>query len=903
MDGLGHVVTFELTSDPDCSTGDITATTYDGFGRVHTKSNPYCTTGDPTYGLTTYTYDALGRTSKVTNPDSTTVVTTYSGPATEVQDEGNGNGSWQTTRISQTDGLGRLAYMCEVAPGPFVVPAGDSTSSLIGQNGTPASCGLDIGGTGFLTAYQYNYLDDLVQVNQGTMAARAFAYDSLSRLTSATNSESGTLSYAYDANSNLYTKTAPAPNQAGAATVVTTYAYDALNRVLSKSYSDGTTPSATFAYDSSPNLTNTIGRLVASSGGPGIGTYTEYDPMGRISGQRQYTPLGGNNAYPLPYTYDYLGNMVTASDGYFHSYFFGYNTASRLTGLTSSLSNSQIPATLLSGGHYNAAGQITSDTLGTSEVETYTYTKRNWLQAETAKLSATQIYAYSLTFAPDGGVIGSTDSVNGNWSYSYDQFNRLVCSNLATNGTCASPTSGTPTYSYVYDRFGNRWQQNGPNTMLLTFTGNNPANPANNNRMDGYAYDAAGNLLNDGTSTYTYDAENRIIKVAEGGTTIATYQYDANGRRVHRTGDINACDNTGESDYVYDLAGHWTLDVNTNGTACKTEIWAGSRHFVTNGGDVFFDHSDWLGTMRLANTYRAPNQFGTCTSLPFGDALTCAGSNISISTIHFTGKERDHESGLDNFGARYNASNFGRFMTPDWDDDPSPVPWADLVDPQSLNLYAYGENDPVSGADNGHCDGGVGTNCDLYASSHGGAGSLYGVLAASVHASAVGTVTSPFSLESDYEGGIITNEDDDPSYRFIIQNFNNPLTASAGPLVLPRLIEWGIDGVVSLGGAVGAAITIGLGELTVLAPSTNSHDTYTWPAAAKSDVAEDRAGTGEKENTKGKRTSTKKRHQQGQARKRGDQGGRKADKRTGRVPRTRPPNHQGKWPPDGSFAY
>ena len=40
-------------------------------------------------------------------------------------------------------------------------------------------------------------------------------------------------------------------------------------------------------------------------------------------------------------------------------------------------------------------------------------------------------------------------------------------------------------------RFGNRWQQNGPNAFLATFTGNNPTIPQNNNRMDGYSYDAA----------------------------------------------------------------------------------------------------------------------------------------------------------------------------------------------------------------------------------------------------------------------------------------------------------------------------------------------------------------------------------------------------------------------------
>jgi RHS repeat-associated protein len=57
----------------------------------------------------------------------------------------------------------------------------------------------------------------------------------------------------------------------------------------------------------------------------------------------------------------------------------------------------------------------------------------------------------------------------------------------------------------------------------------------------------------------------------------------------------------------------------------------------------------------------------------------------------FTGKERDSESGLDNFGARYNASSLGRFMTP----DPllnSGRPW----NPQTWNRYAYARNNPLS---------------------------------------------------------------------------------------------------------------------------------------------------------------------------------------------------------------
>lgn len=60
-------------------------------------------------------------------------------------------------------------------------------------------------------------------------------------------------------------------------------------------------------------------------------------------------------------------------------------------------------------------------------------------------------------------------------------------------------------------------------------------------------------------------------------------------------------------------------------------------------------------------------------------------------TYKFTGKERDSESGLDNFGARYNASTMGRFMTPDPGN-------AGVVnsDPQSWNAYSYVRNNPVN---------------------------------------------------------------------------------------------------------------------------------------------------------------------------------------------------------------
>ena len=56
----------------------------------------------------------------------------------------------------------------------------------------------------------------------------------------------------------------------------------------------------------------------------------------------------------------------------------------------------------------------------------------------------------------------------------------------------------------------------------------------------------------------------------------------------------------------------------------------------------------------------------------------------------YTGKERDSESGLDDFGARYFGSSLGRFMSPD-----GPFSDQNRENPQSWNLYTYARNNPL----------------------------------------------------------------------------------------------------------------------------------------------------------------------------------------------------------------
>ena len=72
---------------------------------------------------------------------------------------------------------------------------------------------------------------------------------------------------------------------------------------------------------------------------------------------------------------------------------------------------------------------------------------------------------------------------------------------------------------------------------------------------------------------------------------------------------------------------------------------------------------------------------------------------------HFTGKTHDQESGNDYFGARYYAENMGRWLSPDWSAKVEPVPYSKLDNPQTLNLYAYVGNNPLSRVDpTGHAD-------------------------------------------------------------------------------------------------------------------------------------------------------------------------------------------------------
>jgi RHS repeat-associated protein len=177
--------------------------------------------------------------------------------------------------------------------------------------------------------------------------------------------------------------------------------------------------------------------------------------------------------------------------------------------------------------------------------------------------------------------------------------------------------------------------------------------------------------------------------------------------------DITVNGFTPEAGYVVGPSGVQLTETDGNGNWKHTNVYAAGALIATYDADptsgtqaLHFQLADWLGSRRVQTDY-AGNTEETCTSLPFGDSLNCQLTSLATADDatehHFTGKERDTESGNDYFGARYYSSAMGRFMSPDWSAKADPIPYARMGYPQSLNLYAYVENNPLSRSDlDGH---------------------------------------------------------------------------------------------------------------------------------------------------------------------------------------------------------
>jgi len=129
----------------------------------------------------------------------------------------------------------------------------------------------------------------------------------------------------------------------------------------------------------------------------------------------------------------------------------------------------------------------------------------------------------------------------------------------------------------------------------------------------------------------------------------------------------------------------------------------GVNFTLVPGPHVFCYIEDSLGTSRVMTTSTAVVCYDADFA-PYGQEFVHTNS-CTKNNYKFEGKERDTETGNDYFGARYYSNRFGRWLSADWSSVPVPVPYANLTNPQTLNLYAMVSDDPESFADlDGHCD-------------------------------------------------------------------------------------------------------------------------------------------------------------------------------------------------------
>jgi RHS repeat-associated protein len=653
--------------------------TYDAMGHLQTQTNPFPQGGTPG-PVTSYQYDLQGRTTTVTLPGGNTMQTAYSGSIPTATDQVN-------RKIKrEADGLGRLIKVTEQ----------DATGALAQE-----------------TSYTYDAADRLTLVNQGNQT-RAFKYDSQGRLmferipeqTATINDGSGTLW----TTKYTYTDWGAVSTKQEARGVIITYSYDTLHRLTSVSYNTGSapgvaaTPTVSYTYDSNGTCDTTAhsasgttkGLLLAISVGSFYSESYAYDSNQRV---QAVTRTIDGRSYTTSYQYDTANQVTQITYPSTRIINIGHDSKGRVTSVGSFLSSIT----------YNGIGQMTADSLGNGVTEGFGYdANRMQLTSQTATRSGgpangllNLTYGYNASAGQMGagttaGNAGQLMSVSGlinstteSASYTYDNVGRLLTSNQTSNGTSAQRR-------FDYDRWGNRttvWDATSGGAQIQNLT-LEMSNSVPTNRISSvgsgkttvnYSYDAAGNVTNDGSHSYTYDAENRLVAM---DSTAAQYGYDQQNQRVKKT--------TGGVTVQYVWQGSQVFaEYNGSSGALLTEyVYSGSRLLakVESGATSYF-LNDRLSVRLMLDG--SGNVVGRQAHLPYGEDFASSGTQDKHHLTHY---ERDSESGTDYAMRRQYGNAVGRFMQV----DPiapikdAPLALGSIGDPQNLNRYNYSRNDAIN---------------------------------------------------------------------------------------------------------------------------------------------------------------------------------------------------------------
>ncbi|ADV82717.1 RHS repeat domain-containing protein [Terriglobus saanensis] len=637
-----------------------------------------------------FLYDGLSRTSSITHADQTAVRFAYRGKATQSTDESG------VSRITQSDGFGRVTIACEL-----------SSNTTMPNSGGPESCGTDLSGSGFVTRYSYNMASHMNAVAQGVQT-RMFQFDTLGRTISVSEPERGFTgySYAYNATGLVMTRQRPQANQTNPNVLTTTtYQYDSLGRLTHKSYSNGEgqvffvydISSATFTPPGVTPLSNTKGRLaVTCKNSPALGACAGmdalgYDASGNVILKWSSTPNSITSGSPVRkqnFSYNWVGGLLSADDGAGKTTSYGYTVANEVNFMGSSPSDATHPATLITNVQNGPNGPLSWQYgNGLSHAVQYDLLGRQVGWFDCAGSSQINCTGGTLKNGYFHAVQGQrvTEACSGPCAnYGYDDFNR-VSSRTETGGT-------QNMYTYTYDRYGNRWQQNaltGGLTSSLSFDIS-----TNHITTPGYSYDAAGNLTSDPSGTYSYDAEGNLVG-ASGSSGNIINTYDAFNRQV-RT-DFTTFGNSTENVFTPNgqIASLWFGMSNNNSPIMGKAYWGSTpiESYIVSKNMAYFQFRDGLGSDALIADAQG-NVLGQRTYLPYGDGLTAVSGARDNSFDGFTGLWDGSTASTNHALFREYNNLQGRWNSPDPYDGSY-----DFTNPQSFNRYAYVGNNPLAFTD------------------------------------------------------------------------------------------------------------------------------------------------------------------------------------------------------------